>query len=160
KLPGRAARARASHRTSPAHPRDGGAGSSPAPPRSRPRGGDGGLGRPGPRGPPLRLEAASPRPQHDPRGGGGGHPQRRAPAGPRPPAVIVMKFGGTSVGSAERMRGVAARVRERLSKRPVLVVSALGGVTDLLVRGARFALHRDPARETVLKDVVGRHEEV
>jgi aspartate kinase len=74
--------------------------------------------------------------------------------------VIVMKFGGTSVGSAERMRGVAARVRERLAKRPVLVVSALGGVTDLLIRGARFALHRDPASETVLKGVVARHEEV
>ena len=71
-----------------------------------------------------------------------------------------MKFGGTSVGSAERMRALAARVRERLSKRPVLVVSALGGITDLLIRGARFALHRDPASDTVLKDVVARHEEV
>jgi aspartokinase len=42
-----------------------------------------------------------------------------------------MKFGGTSVGSAERIRGVAARVRERLDRQPVVVVSALSGVTDL-----------------------------
>jgi aspartate kinase len=74
--------------------------------------------------------------------------------------VIVMKFGGTSVGSAERMKGVAARVRERLAERPVVVVSALGGVTDLLIRGARFALHRDPASEKVLRDLVVRHQEV
>ncbi len=46
-----------------------------------------------------------------------------------------MKFGGTSVGSAERIRGVAARVRERLDQKPVVVVSALSGVTDLLIRG-------------------------
>ncbi|HEY7515201.1 MAG TPA: aspartate kinase, partial [Vicinamibacteria bacterium] len=71
-----------------------------------------------------------------------------------------MKFGGTSVGSAERMKGVAARVRERLAERPVVVVSALGGVTDLLIRGARFALHRDPASEKVLRDLVVRHQEV
>jgi aspartate kinase len=74
--------------------------------------------------------------------------------------VIVMKFGGTSVGSAERMKGVAARVRERLAERPVVVVSALGGVTDLLIRGARFALHRDPASEKVLRDLVVRHQDV
>jgi aspartate kinase len=74
--------------------------------------------------------------------------------------VIVMKFGGTSVGSAERMRGVAARVRDRLAERPVVVVSALGGVTDLLIRGARFALHRDPASDKVLQDVASRHQDV
>jgi aspartate kinase len=71
-----------------------------------------------------------------------------------------MKFGGTSVGSAESMKGVAARVRERLPERPVVVVSALGGVTDTLIRGARFALHRDPASEKVLRDFVSRHQDV
>jgi aspartate kinase len=73
--------------------------------------------------------------------------------------VIVMKFGGTSVGSAERMQGVADRVRERLAAKPVVVVSALGGVTDLLIRGARFALHRDPAAEAAVRELVARHTE-
>jgi aspartate-semialdehyde dehydrogenase len=63
--------------------------------------------------------------------------------------MIVMKFGGTSVGSPERIRGVAARVRERLDRRPVVVVSALSGVTDLLIRGARLALERDPKAQDV-----------
>ena len=44
-----------------------------------------------------------------------------------------MKFGGTSVGTAERIAGVADRVRERLGRRPVVVVSALSRVTDLLI---------------------------
>jgi len=74
--------------------------------------------------------------------------------------VIVMKFGGTSVGSAERIRGVADRVRERLAHKPVVVVSALGGITDLLIRGARFALHRDPAAEATVREVMARHNDV
>jgi aspartokinase len=41
--------------------------------------------------------------------------------------MIVMKFGGTSVGSAERVRALGERVRERLAERPVVVVSALSG---------------------------------
>ena len=52
----------------------------------------------------------------------------------------VMKFGGTSVASAERMRSVAALVREALVEDRVLVVaSAVAGVTNLLVDGSRIA---------------------
>ena len=48
--------------------------------------------------------------------------------------LLVMKFGGTSVGSAERMR-VAARISADLRKeRPVaIVVSAMSRITDLLL---------------------------
>ena len=73
--------------------------------------------------------------------------------------MIVMKFGGTSVGSAERIRGVAARVRERLDRQPVVVVSALSGVTDLLIRGARLALERDPKALDVPREVQARHND-
>lgn len=45
--------------------------------------------------------------------------------------MIVYKFGGTSVGSAERIRGVVEVIREA-PHRPVVVVSALSGVTDAL----------------------------
>ena len=60
-----------------------------------------------------------------------------------------MKFGGTSLGSAERIRAAAARVREQLPRRPVVVVSAVGGVTDPLITGARGAVEKDPATPEV-----------
>ena len=74
--------------------------------------------------------------------------------------MIVMKFGGTSLGSAERIRGVAERVRERQSRAPVVVVSALGGITDLLVRGAQMALARDPGAEELRLRILHRHHEL
>ncbi len=49
----------------------------------------------------------------------------------------VLKFGGTSVGSAERMRGTAEIVAGQARDSPLLVVvSAVAGVTDVLLRGA------------------------
>jgi len=45
----------------------------------------------------------------------------------------VLKFGGTSVGTAERIQDVARLVGTRGGEPPVVVVSAMGGVTDLLV---------------------------
>jgi aspartate kinase len=71
--------------------------------------------------------------------------------------VIVMKFGGTSVGSADRIRVVAELVRERRSRQVAVVVSALGGITDLLIRGARLALARDAGWERVASEVLSRH---
>ena len=71
-----------------------------------------------------------------------------------------MKFGGTSVGSAERIRALADRVKERRDQRPVVVVSALSGITDLLIRGARLALERDPGAEDVARQVEARHQAV
>jgi aspartate kinase len=73
--------------------------------------------------------------------------------------VIVMKFGGTSVGSAERIRGVAERVRERLALRPVVVVSALSGITDLLIKGARLAYERRTGTEGICQEIRARHHE-
>jgi aspartate kinase len=74
--------------------------------------------------------------------------------------MIVMKFGGTSVGSAERIHSLAERVRDHQHRMPVVVVSALSGITDLLIRGARFALHRDPASEAGVRELTSRHNDV
>jgi len=74
--------------------------------------------------------------------------------------MIVMKFGGTSVGSAERIRALAERVRERSSQGPVVVVSALSGVTDILIRGARQALERRAAVHEIVALLLERHREV
>lgn len=62
-------------------------------------------------------------------------------------AVCVLKFGGTSVGSGERIRQVAkiitqhaqASRTERETPWPVVVVSAMSGITDQLLRIARLA---------------------
>jgi len=47
--------------------------------------------------------------------------------------VIVLKFGGTSVGDAAAIRRTAAIVASRRERHPIVVVSALAGVTDALI---------------------------
>jgi aspartate kinase len=47
--------------------------------------------------------------------------------------VIVVKFGGTSVGDAEAIERTAAIVKGRLNRQPAVVVSALGGATNSLL---------------------------
>src|SRR5437868_3205518 len=51
-------------------------------------------------------------------------------------SLIVQKYGGTSVGDAERIKNVARRVCESRARghQVVVVVSAMGGVTDSLIR--------------------------
>jgi len=53
--------------------------------------------------------------------------------------MLVMKFGGTSVGDAARVRDVIEIVRGRLPRRPVVVVSAPAGVTNNLIELAESA---------------------
>ncbi len=75
--------------------------------------------------------------------------------------LLVMKFGGTSVGSAERIR-VAARIAvEEKQRRPVLVVvSAMARVTDLLLETLRRAEAGDTAgMEANLQKLQDRHVE-
>ena len=55
------------------------------------------------------------------------------------PIVIVMKFGGTSVGGAVAIRQAVEVVRSQLDREPVVVVSAHAGVTDALFAIARAA---------------------
>ncbi len=47
--------------------------------------------------------------------------------------MIVVKFGGTSVGDAAAIERAASIVRDRLDRRPVVVVSALDGATNALL---------------------------
>jgi aspartate kinase len=64
-------------------------------------------------------------------------------------SFLVQKYGGTSVGTAERIRHVAARVAEshRAGHRLVVVVSAMSGVTDGLLKLAREVAPEPSARE-------------
>jgi len=72
-----------------------------------------------------------------------------------------MKFGGTSMGSAERIRVAAKISAEQHSKRPVVaVVSAMSKVTDLLLDSLRKAEAGDQADlDTNLKTLYARHFE-
>src|SRR5215211_6662721 len=56
-------------------------------------------------------------------------------------SLLVMKFGGTSVGNAAAIEALAAITRDHLKHwdHAVVVVSAMSGVTDLLLRGASTA---------------------
>lgn len=67
--------------------------------------------------------------------------------------MIVMKFGGTSVESAEAIQRVTGIVKSRLDRRPVVVVSAMGKTTNRLLKIANLAVsgQRDEAlRELML----------
>src|SRR5258708_17246589 len=78
--------------------------------------------------------------------------------------LIVMKFGGTSVGNAERFRQCAAIVAEAAKHdRIVVVVSAMAGVTDLIFKTIDAAGHGDSAAtkahlqkfESVHRELIG-----
>ena len=71
----------------------------------------------------------------------------------------IMKFGGTSVGSVDSIQKVKAIVEAE--KGPVIVVvSALGGITDQLIRTAAMATQGDITYETQFENMVHRHEEM
>ena len=73
--------------------------------------------------------------------------------------LLVMKFGGTSVGSAERMRAAAKLSAAQKHQRPVvIVVSAMSGVTDLLIETTKHAEAGDRAgRDANLTKLEERH---
>jgi bifunctional aspartokinase / homoserine dehydrogenase 1 len=54
--------------------------------------------------------------------------------------MITMKFGGSSVASPEKMKHCAELVQEFFDEQPYVVVSAMGGVTDLLLDMADAAV--------------------
>ena len=64
-------------------------------------------------------------------------------------ALIVQKYGGTSVGSIDRIRNVAARIKAERDKghQVVAVISAMGGVTDKLIGMAREITEEPNERE-------------
>jgi len=76
--------------------------------------------------------------------------------------LIVMKFGGTSVGNTECMERVAGIICEHAKRADlVVVVSAMGGVTDMLIRAATEASHGDRQHwRGVRQELARRHREV
>ena len=62
----------------------------------------------------------------------------------------VLKFGGSSVANAENIKKVVAIIKQPQYKKTVIVFSAFGGVTDLLIKtGADAALGNEAYKETL-----------
>ena len=73
----------------------------------------------------------------------------------------VLKFGGTSVATAAAIRKTAQVVKNQdTSKGLVVIVSALGGVTNKLIEAGNFAENGDEQYQELLKDLEYRHFEV
>ena len=74
--------------------------------------------------------------------------------------IHVFKFGGTSVATVERIRRVVDLVRALDDgTQRVVVASALGGVTDELIRAIEEALARTGGHRAVLQAIRQRHDE-
>jgi aspartokinase/homoserine dehydrogenase 1 len=72
----------------------------------------------------------------------------------------VIKFGGTSVGSADAIRSVYSIVSKELASQPVLVVvSAMGGTTDQLIRMGQMAEMRTGSYQSEWESLANRHIE-
>ncbi|PNE26241.1 bifunctional aspartate kinase/homoserine dehydrogenase I [Tannerella sp. oral taxon 808] len=71
----------------------------------------------------------------------------------------VLKFGGTSVGSVKGLANVK-RIVEAAEEDVIVVVSALGGITDRLLLTARLASEGNEAYLTEYAEIVRRHDEV
>src|SRR6184192_1753258 len=76
--------------------------------------------------------------------------------------LVVQKYGGTSVGTPERIRNVARRLVEtqREGCRVVAVISAMAGVTDELIKLAREISAHPTERELDILLATGEHAAV
>lgn len=71
----------------------------------------------------------------------------------------VLKFGGTSVGSVESILSVK-RIVEAIDEPVIVVVSALGGITDKLLKTSSMAAVGDIGYEREFSDIITRHLDV
>ena len=72
-----------------------------------------------------------------------------------------MKFGGTSVGSVKSILSLRNIVEREARRQPVVVVvSALGGITDKLLQTAQMALDGDERYKSEMKAIADRHHQM
>lgn len=73
--------------------------------------------------------------------------------------MIIIKFGGTSVASAQRIEGLVSIVNglKKKHKKIGVVVSAFGGVTDELIKMSRLAAKQDDDYISVFREIRERH---
>jgi bifunctional aspartokinase / homoserine dehydrogenase 1 len=70
----------------------------------------------------------------------------------------VLKFGGSSVANAENINKVVEIIENKnADTQTVVVVSALGGITDLLLKTAALAEANDESYKTLLQEIESKH---
>jgi len=73
----------------------------------------------------------------------------------------VLKFGGSSVANAENIKKIVSILKERIEKEKlVVVVSALGGITDTLIHTVTLASKGDETYKDELHKIENRHLEM
>ena len=73
--------------------------------------------------------------------------------------MIVMKFGGTSVADSEAIARTISIIGGRLDRKPIVVVSALSKVTDLLYKIADSASEGDRKAADEYIETLGRSKD-
>jgi len=71
--------------------------------------------------------------------------------------MIVMKFGGSSVKDATKIKEVAEIVKSRLDKKPIVVLSAVKGITDKLIAALAESLE---GNFDSYEEIVKKHKEI
>jgi aspartate kinase len=75
--------------------------------------------------------------------------------------MIIIKFGGTSVKDSDAIRNVSGIIRNRLNRQPIVVSSALAGITDLLLEALDSAFsHNEEKLRSDYEVIEKRHIEI
>ena len=69
----------------------------------------------------------------------------------------VLKFGGTSIANAANIKRVREIVSRAEADQLIVVVSAMGGITDLLLQMATLASRQNPEYRQLFKEIESRH---
>ncbi len=73
--------------------------------------------------------------------------------------MLVMKFGGTSVGAVEQIHSAAKIVESARNSRPIVILSAMAGVTDALLNAGEAAVQgRTRDRDDKLWEIRSKHD--
>ncbi len=75
--------------------------------------------------------------------------------------MIIMKFGGTSLRDANAFKNVISIIKNSLKKKPIIVVSAIAGVTSLLEKAIEVAANQERvALDKIIALILSQHIEV
>jgi len=73
----------------------------------------------------------------------------------------IIKFGGTSVANAQNISKCLSIINNKKKDAPIIViVSAFGGITDILLLAAQYASQKDNQYQSLLQQIEDRHLEV
>jgi aspartate kinase len=74
--------------------------------------------------------------------------------------MVVVKFGGTSVGAVPQIDKAARIIQSMRDSKPVVILSAMGGVTDLLLQAGEAAVSGQvQTRDDKLWEIRSRHDQ-